>query len=81
MVFAMNESGLMKKINEILIRFPKQVIFSDDAGIRELQFRNKIDKITLLDKYYVIRGWNNDGIPSEEKLKELDLLEEGKTFL
>lgn len=52
MVFAMNESGLMKKINEILMRFPKQVIFSDDAGIRELQFRNKIDKITLLDKYY-----------------------------
>jgi aldehyde:ferredoxin oxidoreductase len=35
----------------------------------------------LLDKYYAIRGWNNEGIPSEEKLKELDLLEEGKSFL
>ncbi len=52
MVYAMNESGLMKKIQEILVQFPNQVIFSDDAGIRELQFRKKIDKNTLLDKYY-----------------------------
>jgi aldehyde:ferredoxin oxidoreductase len=34
-----------------------------------------------LDSYYEKRGWNNEGIPSEEKLKELDLLEEGKSFL
>ena len=35
----------------------------------------------LLDKYYVLRGWNNEGLPSEEKLKELDLIEEGKSVL
>ncbi len=41
----------------------------------------KVNLEPLLDKYYEIRGWNNKGIPSEEKLKELDLLEEGKSFL
>jgi len=29
----------------------------------------------LLDDYYMERGWNNQGIPSKEKLKELNLLE------
>ena len=28
----------------------------------------------LLDEYYSIRGWSEDGIPSEEKLKELGLV-------
>ncbi|MFX0178506.1 MAG: aldehyde ferredoxin oxidoreductase C-terminal domain-containing protein, partial [Candidatus Hodarchaeota archaeon] len=27
----------------------------------------------LLDAYYEIRGWNNNGIPTKEKLKELEL--------
>ncbi len=41
----------------------------------------KVNLEPLLDKYYAKRGWNNEGIPSDEKLKELDLLEEGKSFL
>ncbi len=52
MVYAMNESGLLKKIQEIQDQFSKQIIFSDDAGIRELQFRKKINVNQLLDKYY-----------------------------
>lgn len=32
----------------------------------------------LLDKYYQKRGWDNDGVPQQEKLKELGLEEEGK---
>jgi len=27
----------------------------------------------LLDSYYKMKGWNNDGIPTAESLKELDL--------
>jgi aldehyde:ferredoxin oxidoreductase len=27
----------------------------------------------LLDAYYKFKGWNNDGIPTKETLKELDL--------
>jgi hypothetical protein len=52
MVYAMNESGLMSKIQDIVMRFQDQTVFSDDAGIRELQFRKKIDKHTVLDTYY-----------------------------
>lgn len=28
---------------------------------------------TFLDRYYEIRGWTKDGIPSQEKLKDLGL--------
>jgi hypothetical protein len=58
-VYAMNESGLTKKIQDILARFPTQVVFSDDAGIRELQFKVRavrelplLDKRALLNMYY-----------------------------
>jgi aldehyde:ferredoxin oxidoreductase len=27
----------------------------------------------MLDRYYNIRGWTSDGIPSDDKLSELDL--------
>jgi aldehyde:ferredoxin oxidoreductase len=29
----------------------------------------------MLDEYYKIRGWSEDGIPGENKLKELGLIE------
>ena len=52
LVFAMNESGVMKKIQEALALFPSQLVFSDDAGIRELQFKEPLDKEALLHDYY-----------------------------
>ena len=52
LVFAMNESGVMKKIQEALALFPSQLVFSDDAGIRELQFKEPLDKEALLRGYY-----------------------------
>ena len=33
----------------------------------------KVDLESLLDDYYKIMGWNSEGIPNEEKLKELEL--------
>ncbi len=41
---------------------------STDGGILE---REKIE--AMLDDYYNLRGWTNDGIPTEQKLKELGL--------
>jgi len=26
-----------------------------------------------LDRYYILRGWDTNGVPKKEKLKELDL--------
>ncbi|NOZ45262.1 MAG: aldehyde ferredoxin oxidoreductase family protein [Chlorobi bacterium] len=37
----------------------------------------KIDLDPLLDEYYKLRGWDNKGIPTKEKLKELSMVEEG----
>lgn len=40
----------------------------------------KVNLEPLLDKYYAKRGWNNDGFPTDSKLKELDLTEEGQSM-
>ncbi|MCD4683418.1 MAG: aldehyde ferredoxin oxidoreductase family protein [Bacteroidales bacterium] len=34
----------------------------------------KIEFDELLDEYYHVRGWNNEGVPEKEKLEELDLV-------
>ena len=50
-VFALNRSGLINIISEIVSDF-KDITFTDQAGIKELQFKNKADAFTILDKYY-----------------------------
>ena len=50
-IFALNRSGLMNKISEITSEF-KDITFTDQAGIKELQFKNKPNANTILDKYY-----------------------------
>lgn len=50
-IFALNRSGLMNKISEIVSEF-KDITFTDQAGIKELQFKNKADAYTILDSYY-----------------------------
>ncbi len=35
----------------------------------------------LLDEYYKLKGWNNDGIPTKESLEELDLGYVSEAFL
>lgn len=50
-IFALNRSGLMNKISEIVNEF-KDITFTDQAGIKELQFKNKVDAYTILDQYY-----------------------------
>ena len=50
-IFALNRSGLMNKISDIVSDF-KDITFTDQAGIKELQFKNKVDAYQILDKYY-----------------------------
>ena len=50
-IFALNRLGLMNKISDIVDDF-KDITFTDQAGIKELQFKNKADAYTILDKYY-----------------------------
>ena len=49
--FALNRLGLMNKISEIVSEF-EEITFTDQAGIKELQFKNKVEAFTVLDKYY-----------------------------
>jgi hypothetical protein len=50
-IFALNRSGLMNKINAIA-KAHKSITFTDHAGIKELQFKNKINAYLILDEYY-----------------------------
>lgn len=48
-IFALNRLGLTNKISEIV---DKNITFTDHAGIKELQFKNKPNAFSILDKYY-----------------------------
>lgn len=50
-VFALNRTGLMNKISDIVDTF-KDITFTDQAGIKELQFKTKADAYSILDNYY-----------------------------
>jgi hypothetical protein len=50
-IFAINRKGLLNKISEIVEGF-KDITFTDQAGIKELQFKKKADAYTILDTYY-----------------------------
>jgi hypothetical protein len=50
-IFALSRSGLTSKISEI-VNDNKHITFTDHAGIKELQFKNKPNAHLILDKYY-----------------------------
>lgn len=51
-VFALSDSGLLHKIEQIVERHPKQAVFTDDGGVRVLQFKSPIDHKSILKEYY-----------------------------
>lgn len=50
-VFAINKPGLQAKIENLTTKFPNMV-FNDQAGIKEIQFKKKPTAYSILDKYY-----------------------------
>lgn len=50
-IFCITENSLIKKIREITIN-NKDIVFSENAGIREIQFKNDIKKWDILKNYY-----------------------------
>jgi hypothetical protein len=50
-IFALNRSGLTNKITDIVGNY-KNITFTDHAGIKELQFKNKPNAYSILDTYY-----------------------------
>jgi hypothetical protein len=51
-VFALNASGLYAKLERIAADKNSQVVFSDQAGIRELSFKSIPDPMNILATYY-----------------------------
>lgn len=50
-IFALNRAGLMMKISEIVKDY-EGITFTDQAGIKEMQFKHRPEAFTILDKYY-----------------------------
>ncbi|MBD0295711.1 MAG: DUF4007 family protein [Flavisolibacter sp.] len=50
-VFALNASGLYTKL-ETLTAIDRNIVFSDQAGIRELSFKDRPTPISVLTRYY-----------------------------
>lgn len=51
-IFALNEEGLYNKIEAITNHYRKEIVYTETAGVRELQFKSKIDKWRILNDYY-----------------------------
>ncbi|RMF59834.1 MAG: DUF4007 family protein [Calditrichaeota bacterium] len=50
-VYALNASGLMGKVERLSKKYP-YIVFSDVAGVREVQFKERPDKWEILNQYY-----------------------------
>jgi hypothetical protein len=50
-IFAMNRTGILDKITEITER-DRNIIYYDQAGIKELQFKKKPNAFSVLNQYY-----------------------------
>ena len=50
-VFAINRPGLLSKIETIAKKFP-YIVYNDQAGIKELQFKKKPAAMSILENYY-----------------------------
>lgn len=52
LVFCMDNNGLVEIIERTCLLYPSEVIFSDNSGIKELQFRRDFNETEVLDSYY-----------------------------
>ncbi len=51
-IFAINRIGLADKAELIAKKSKGSIVYNEHAGIRELQFKTKLNYLTILDKYY-----------------------------
>lgn len=51
-VFALSKEGLIEALERLVERYSGEITFSDQAGVRELQFKKTFDKSKVLDSHY-----------------------------
>ena len=52
LIFCLTNNDLLDIINHLCDLYPSEIVFSDVAGIKELQFRATLNSIDVLDRYY-----------------------------
>lgn len=52
LIFALTTTGLIDKLEQLQQQFKNFLTYSDDAGVRELQFKIKPNKWDILKQYY-----------------------------
>ncbi|MDG1571396.1 DUF4007 family protein [Robiginitalea sp. M366] len=50
-IFALNERDLESKLEELADNYPS-IVYKNEAGVKELQFKQPIDKWEILDEFY-----------------------------
>ena len=52
LIFCLTNNDLLDIINYLCDLYPSEIVFSDVAGIKELQFRATLNSMDVLDRYY-----------------------------
>jgi len=52
LIFCLTNSELLDLIEQISLLYPNKIVFSDVAGIKELQIKNQIESTEALNAYY-----------------------------
>ena len=52
LIFCLTNNDLLNIINHLCDLYPSEIVFSDVAGIKELQFRATLNPNKVLDRYY-----------------------------
>lgn len=52
LIFCLTNNDLLDIINHLCDLYPSEIVFSDVAGIKELQFRATLNPTDVLDRYY-----------------------------
>lgn len=52
LIFCLTNNDLLKTIKSLCNLYPSDIVFSDVAGIKELQFRTELNPIEVLNRYY-----------------------------
>lgn len=52
LIFCLTNNDLLDIINYLCDLYPSEIVFSDVAGIKELQFRATLNSVDVLDRYY-----------------------------
>jgi len=66
-IFSIREADISRKDDYLPPRFYEEVLPSTGYSVNREEFER------MLDEYYELRGWDKNGIPTREKLKELGL--------